>query len=253
MGGSAFQVSLRALFGVKANEDDKRLMRVRFFIAFGLGLVLSSTTAFAAGDLKSTLAKLDAAAARFKSTSADFQFDSVTTDPVPDTEVQKGTTYYQRKGNTFQMAAHIREVNSKKVPKVYVYSGGKLKLDEPLINQVTTLSSMSQYESYLMLGFGASGKDLSDKWDITDDGPETINGVTTEKLDLVAKDPKVRKNLPKVIIWIDLDRGVSLKQYFDQGQGQSRTCTYSNFKINESLPGDAFTFKTDSKTQYVNR
>lgn len=253
MGGSASQVSLRALFGVKANEDDKRLMRVRFFIALGLGLVLSSTTAFAAGDLKSTLAKLDAAAARFKSTSADFQFDSVTTDPVPDTEVQKGTTYYQRKGNTFQMAAHIREVNSKKVPKVYVYSGGKLKLDEPLINQVTTLSSMSQYESYLMLGFGASGKDLSDKWDITDDGPETINGVTTEKLDLVAKDPKVRKNLPKVIIWIDLDRGVSLKQYFDQGQGQSRTCTYSNFKINESLPGDVFTFKTDSKTQYVNR
>ena len=212
-----------------------------------------NTAAFAAGDLKATLAKLDAAAARFKSTSADFQFDSVTTDPVPDTEVQKGTAYYQRKGAAFQMAAHIREVNGKKAPKVYVYSAGKLKLDEPLINQVTTLSSVSQYEGYLMLGFGASGKDLSEKWDITDDGPETINGVTTEKLDLVAKDPKVRTNLPKVTIWIDADRGVSLKQYFDEGQGQSRTCNYSNIKINESLPGDAFTFKTDSKTQYVNR
>jgi outer membrane lipoprotein-sorting protein len=128
-----------------------------------------------------------------------------------------------------------------------------LKLNEPLINQVTTLSGASQYESYIMLGFGASGKELTEKWDVTDQGPETINGVTTEKLDLVAKDPKVKKNLPKVTIWVDLDRGVSMKQYFDQGQGQSRTCSYSNIKINQSLPGDAFTFKTDGKTQYINR
>jgi outer membrane lipoprotein-sorting protein len=229
-------------------------MRVsRFFVCFGLSLVMSATSAFAAGDLKTTLAKLDAAAAKFRSTSADFEFNSVQTDPVPDTEVQKGTAYYQRKGTTFQMAAHIAEVNGRKVPKVYVIAEGKLKLDEPLINQVTTFSNLSQYEGYLILGFGASGKDLSDKWDITDEGPETINGVKTEKLDLVAKDPKVKKNLPKVTIWVDLDRGVSLKQYFDQGQGQSRTCTYTNIKINESLPGDAFTFKTDSKTQYINR
>jgi outer membrane lipoprotein-sorting protein len=226
---------------------------VRFFVLLGLAAVLGGTSAFATGDLNATLAKLDAAAAKFKSTSADFQFDSVITDPIPDTEVQKGTAYYQRKGNTFQMSAHIREVNGKKVPKIYVISGGTLRLDEPLINQVTTLSKISQYEGYLMLGFGASGKDLADKWEITDDGPETINGTNTEKLELVAKDPKVKKNLPKVIVWIDLDRGVSLKQYFDEGQGQSRTCTYSNIKINESLPGDAFTFKTDSKTQYVNR
>ena len=229
-------------------------MRVaRFLLCFGLGLGFSATSAFAAGDLKATLAKLDAAAGKFRSTAADFEFDSVQTDPIPDTEVQKGTAYYQRKANAFQMAAHIREVNGRKVPKIYVYSDGKLKLDEPLINQVTTLSGASQYESYVMLGFGASGKELSDKWDITDQGPETINGVKTEKLDLIAKDPKVKKNLPKVTIWVDTDRGVSLKQFFDQGQGQSRTCTYTNIKINESLPGDAFTIKTDSKTQYINR
>ena len=225
----------------------------RFFVFWGLAAAVNATAAFAAGDLNATLARLDAAAARFQSTSADFQFDSVMTDPIPDTEVHKGTAYYQRKGNAFQMAAHIRQINGRKIPKVYVYADGKLKLNEELANQVTTLSSMSQYEGYLMLGFGASGKDLAAKWDITDDGPETINGVSTEKLELVAKDPKVKKNLPKVIVWIDLDRGVSLKQYFDQGQGQSRTCAYSNIKINESLPGDAFTFKTDSKTQYINR
>jgi outer membrane lipoprotein-sorting protein len=73
------------------------------------------------------------------------------------------------------------------------------------------------------------------------------------KLDLIPKDPEVLKLLRKVTIWIDPERGVSLKQYFDEGQGQSRTATFTNIKLNQALPGDAFSFKTDSKTQYVNR
>ena len=229
-------------------------MRVRsLFLILFTGLFLSGTDGFAAGDLKASLAKLDAAATRFKSAEADFVVESVQTDPIPDTETQKGVAYYERRGNTFQMAAHITDVNGKKVPKMYVFSGGKLRLDEPLIDQVTTITKAGQYESYVMMGFGASGKELADKWEITDDGPESVNGVNTEKLELVAKDPNVRKNLPKVILWVDLDRGVSEKVYFDLGQGQSRTATYSNIKINQRLPGDAFTLKTDSKTQYINR
>ena len=80
-----------------------------------------------------------------------------------------------------------------------------------------------------------------------------LDGVKTEKLELVPKDPAVRKNIPKVTVWMDTERGVSLKQVFDEGAGQYRLCTYFNIKINQSLPGDAFTFKTDGKTQYVNR
>ena len=53
----------------------------------------------------------------------------------------------------------------------------------------------------------------------------------TEKLELMAKDPDVLKLFPKVTIWVDPARGVSLKQYFDEGQGQSRTCVYTNFKV----------------------
>ena len=63
----------------------------------------------------------------------------------------------------------------------------------------------------------------------------------------------VKKNLPKVTVWMDTDRGVSLKQVFDEGPGQYRVSVYFNIRLNTSLPGDAFTFKTDSKTQYINR
>jgi outer membrane lipoprotein-sorting protein len=215
--------------------------------------MLPGRVVFAADDVQQILHELDDAAAKFRSTSADFQFDSVMTDPIPDTDTQKGTVYYERKGNEFQMAAHIKELNGKPVPKIYSYVGGRLRLYEPMINQVTTITRAGDYGSYLMLGFGASGAALAEKWDIKSLGQETIDGVKTEKLELTAKDPNVRKNLPKVTIWMDTSRGVSLRQVFDEGQGQHRDCHYFNFKMNQPLPGDAFTAKTDSKTVYVNR
>jgi outer membrane lipoprotein-sorting protein len=215
--------------------------------------LVSGQEAFAAGDLKTTLAKLDAASANFRTTTADFEFDSVQTEPVYDKDVQKGVVYYKRNGANFQMGVHINDVNGQKVPKVIVCcQNGAVQLFEQKLNQVTRLNKLSQYQSWFMLGFGASGKDLADKWNITDDGPETVNGVKAEKLEMVPKDPAVRRNISKVTLWMDLDRGVSVKQVFEQGEGQSRTCFYSNFKINQNLPSDAFTFKTDKSTTIVN-
>jgi outer membrane lipoprotein-sorting protein len=230
------------------------LMGKKILIAAALALLLGPVAVnLAAQDLASVLAKLDAASANFHSTTANFEFSTTQTDPVPDTDVQKGTVYYDRKNGAMRMGIHIDEVNGKPVPKVIVVAGGEFQLYEKLTNQVTRSRKAGKYESYLVLGFGASGKDLEQKFNVKYAGEETIGGVKTEKLDLVAKDPDVLKLFPKMTIWIDPARGVSLKQYFDEGQGQSRTCTYSNIKVNQPLPSDAFTFKTDSKTQFVNR
>ena len=217
-----------------------------------MALLLPVRSARAADTVESVLHQLDLAAARFHTTSADFIFTSIQTDPIPDTDTQKGSVYYERNGSSFQMAAHIREINGRDLPKIYKYSGGVFELYEPVINQVTRFAKAGKFESYVMLGFGASGKDLADKWNIKYLGQETLDGVRTDKLELIAKDPAVRRNLPKVIIWMDTERGVSLKQVFDETDGASRTCTYSHIRVNQSLPGDAFTFKTNKETQLVN-
>ena len=230
------------------------LWKKLFWTALLAAMFLPARAAFAAGDLKATLAKLDAAATNFHTTTADFEFDSVQTDPVPDKDVQKGVVYYKRTGSTFQMGVHINDVNGQKIPKVIVCcQGGTVKLYEEKLNQVTTLGKLSQYESWFMLGFGASGRDLSDRWEITDDGAEMVNGVNTEKLEMIPKDPAVRRNLPKVTLWMDLERGVSIKQLFDEGPGQYRVAVYSNFKMNRSQPSDAFSFKTNKQTTFVSR
>jgi outer membrane lipoprotein-sorting protein len=237
-----------------ASERSERMAMARFFAVLFAALLAPAAAVHAAEDVNSVLKKLDAAAASFHSTSADFRFQTDTTDPIPETEVQTGSIYYERKGKAFQMAAHIKQGDGRPVPKTYMFAGGVFKLWEGGgLDQVTTFQGGSKYESYLMLGFGASGKELQEKWEVKYDGDEAVGGVNTAKLELVAKDPNVRKNIPKVTVWMDTARGISLKQYFDEGQGQSRTATYSDIKLNGSLPGDAFTLPTDKNTKYVNR
>ena len=144
------------------------------------------------------LARLDAAAQNFHTTTANFEFDSIQTDPIPDTDVMTGTAYYERNGNHFQMAAHITAHNGRPTAKIYIFSGGTLRVsDTGKEKDAKPYTEANKYESYLMLGFGASGKDLEDKWNITYLGKETIDGVMTDKLELVAKDPKSSNYFPK--------------------------------------------------------
>jgi len=221
-----------------------------FMFATVLALAtLPAPSAFAADDLQTVLHKLDVASAAFRTSSADFEFDTVTTLPIYDKDVQKGTVYYRRDPKNPQAAVHVEQQNGRPVPKIVLSSGGTIKLYEKKINQLTVLTKLSQYSQYLMLGFGASGKDLQDKWDIKYLGTEKIDGITTDKLEMTAKDPAVRKSILKLTLWMDSDRAVSVQQVFDQGQGQTRTAHYTNIKVNQPLPSDAFTLKTDKQTR----
>jgi outer membrane lipoprotein-sorting protein len=228
-------------------------MYLRFKLVCAAALALAFISARAAtatpqDDLKSVLDRLNVSAANFHSASAEVEFDTIETDPVPDTDVQKGVVYYDRKDGSVRMGVHMSEHNGKPSGKAYTYIGGTFKLFEPTINQVTTYTGAGKWESYVILGIGASGKDLEAKWNISYLGSESLNGVKTEKLELVAKDPEMRKNLTKVDIWVDPDHAVSLMQLFTFSSTSTYICKYSNFKFDKSLPKDAFTFKTNSQT-----
>ncbi len=216
---------------------------------------LRATAAAPSEDEKAkVLERLNQSARTFQSTSADVEFDTIETDPVPDTDVQKGVVYYERRDGSFRAGVHFSQHNGKPSAKAYTYNNGIFSLYEPGPNQVTSYSKAGKFESYLILGFGASGRDLESKWNITYLGSENLSDgksqVKTEKLELVAKDPEVRKNVSKVTIWIDPDRAVSLKQVFTLSATSTYVGHYSNFKMNQPLPADAFKFKTDGKTTY---
>jgi outer membrane lipoprotein-sorting protein len=212
--------------------------------------LFSSRATRAADDTTRVLRELDSAALKFKTVIADFEWQGEQTAPFPDTETQTGTIYFKRNSSALQVSARIRLVNNKKVPKVLSYSNGTVTLFQKMTGELKVIKAgerQGQLESVLLLGFGSSGKDIESKWDVTFLRQEALAGVKCEVLELVPKDPEVKKNVRRVTIWLDASRDVSLKQIFDQGDGMRRICIYSNFKMNSRLPIDAFDPKADPR------
>ncbi len=201
-------------------------------------------------DLNSVLKKMDAAAAAFRSTQAQFEWDRYekVIDEVDD--IQYGTIYYRRSGKEIEMMADITKPDKKYV----LFSGGKIKMYLPKPDQVTEWDlgkSSADFESYLVLGFGGSGQDLLKSFDVTYLGPETVNGVATDKLQLVPKSDKMRNTFKQILLWID-DKGISVQQQFFEPQGDYRLTKYSAIQVNgKKIPDEVFRLKTTSKTQTV--
>jgi outer membrane lipoprotein-sorting protein len=196
----------------------------------------------AQSQLNSVLSQMDAASARFKNAQADVRYDNYTR-VVNDHDIEIGSIYIERTGSAEQMGAVFYNVGPDNKPastpaRIVNFDGATLRIFTVGTNQVDLFkagANQAKYDSFLTLGFGGSGKDLQRIWDITDQGPETIDGVKTEKLDLVSKDAGVKNMFTHITIWIDPARGVSLKQVFYAPNGDNRTATYSNIRLNGSV------------------
>jgi outer membrane lipoprotein-sorting protein len=212
-------------------------------------VVLSSFAQTDTAKLDNVLKKMDAAAAGFQSLQADFvweQYQKV----VNDTDTQKGTVYYRRKGQDIEMMAEVKDPDHKFV----LYKEGKLQVYQPNIDQVmeySTGGNRNEIEGYLVLGFGGSGEDLKKSFDVSYDGEETIDNKPTARLQLIPKNVKFRNNFPKILLWIDLNRGISLQQKFMQPQDDYRLAKYSDIRMPAKIGNDVFQLKTTKKTQFV--
>lgn len=204
-----------------------------------------------ASTLDGVLSQMDAAAAQFRSATADFVWDQYQK-VVNETDTQKGKIYFRRdaKGKETEMAADIQSPE----PKYLLFSGGKIQFYQPRINQVNEYSAgknRAEVESFLVLGFGGSGRELQQQFDVKFDGNEDVDGVKTAKLELTPKAPKVRNMFEKIILWVDAPRGISLKQQAFEPSGDYRLAHYSNIKLNTRIPDDVFKLHTSGHTKTV--
>ena len=218
-----------------------------------------STRAADPGALDAVLKKMDAVAANFTTAQANFEWETYQKVIDEIIGVDKGVIYYRKSGKQVEMMAEVKETGAsassmKAEPKFVLLSAGKVRLYQPKLDRVTEYDlgkNHSEFESYIVLGFGASGQDLQKNFDVTYMGPETIEGVKTAKLQLIPKSENVKKTYSQILLWIDLDRGVSVQQQLFQPQGDYRLAKYSQIKMHEKIGDDVFKLKTTSKTQTV--
>ncbi|MFZ0299738.1 MAG: outer membrane lipoprotein carrier protein LolA [Candidatus Sulfotelmatobacter sp.] len=222
------------------------MMMCLHILFLSLSIVLQQQEA---PSLDSVLKKMDAAAATFQATQADFVWENYQR-VVDETDTQTGTVYYRRAGKDIEMMADIKQPD----PKFVLYKDGKLQVYQPKIDQVMEYpagANRGEIESYLVLGFGGSGEDLIKSFDVSYQGEETLDGIATAKLQLIPKSEKFRNNISKILLWIDLSRGISVQQQFFQGQGDYRLAKYSSVNLKAKIGNDVFQLKTTKKTQFV--
>lgn len=214
--------------------------------------------AAAPSDLDKVLSKLDSSAKTFKSAQADIVWDKVQTQPIPDTDSQVGTAIFERdqsKSGEMRMAMHIKTDNGKPALKDMVYSGGVGKMYQPTIKRMEVFKlgdNRAALDAFLTLGFGGSGEDLKKSWKISLVGTEPVNGSPAAKLQLLPIDPKMAESTTKVFLWIDMQKGVAVKQQRFSPDGSYLVLTYSNIQLNGKVPSGAFEIKTASGTQVIN-
>jgi outer membrane lipoprotein-sorting protein len=228
------------------------MMKIRRLVSSLLFAAAIGTTALPVlaqpkpGHLDEVLRQMDASSAKFKSAEADFRYDLFER-VVKQTTSQTGITYILKNGTKTEMGAKFITP----APKFLDFRDDLFRMYEPDTNHLTTFSSgknRSQIESFLTLGFGASGKDLARAWTISDLGMETIDGVETAKLDLVPKDANVHQNVTHIIVWIDPVRDVALKQEFFLPSDDTKTCFYTSIRLNQKIDMGKYQLKTNGKT-----
>jgi len=193
---------------------------------------------------------MDQAAANFRTTQAAFVWDQYQR-VVDEHDLQKGTVYFRRAGNEIQMAADISDPTS---PKYVLFTDSKVEVYQPKIDQVTqynTGKDRATVEGFLVLGFGGSGQDMLKSFEVKYIGPVKVDGVDTDKLELVPKSAKGQNIFNRIYLWVDGSRGVSVQQQLFEPSGDFRLAKYSDIQLNQKIPEGAFKLKTTSKTKFV--
>lgn len=193
-------------------------------------------------DPKPVLVAMNKAAASVKSAKADFEWVNYSK-LVNEKDVQKGRIFFRRNGDDVDVALHIESPVTKRV----IYHEGTLRIYEPKIRQLTKREvgkNKADKDAVISLGFGGNGDELAKAFDVAlngwQDGQETLDQVKTAKLELVPRNPSLKKLFSKAILWIDPLRDVPLQQQLFTPSGDYELTRYTNIKVNAPVSDDDF-------------
>jgi outer membrane lipoprotein-sorting protein len=207
-----------------------RILLVALCLLFARGQVQAQS-------VEAVLGRMDQAAPNFRAMTADVQMKTYTA-ILSDTTTENGTLKMQRLKSGEVRA--IIDFSGQTDARVIAFLGNIVRIYYP------NLKAYQDYEvgknsdvlnQFLLLGFGSSGKQLAQSYQITMEGSEKAAGEDTTKLLLVPKDAKVKEHLAKIEMWVPENAAYPVQQQFYEPSGNYRIVTYTNIKMNPSIHG----------------
>lgn len=209
----------------------KRILHAVFLLCW--------TCTIHAQNLDAVLARLDATAPGFHGLEADVQMLTYTS-VIDDRTTETGHLQMQKlKPEDLRAVIAFKGANQ---ARTLALMGKKITIYYPVLNSYQTVSLGDKGQlanQLLLLGFGSSGSELAENYDVRLAGSEVVQGQDTDKLELTPRDKSVREHLAKVDLWIPVKAGYPVQQqFFDPpSTGNWRKVTYSNINLQPTLKG----------------
>jgi len=207
---------------------------------FILLCLFSSCVSLRAEEISAILQRMNEAAPGFHGMSADVQM--VTFTAIIDSKITEDGSLkiLKSKNGEFRAVVDFSHVQNSareiglagKTVRTY-FPNAKCFQDYDLGKQGDLINQ------FLLLGFGASGDELSKSYTISSEGVEKIAGLAATKMLLVPKDPKVKEKLARVELWIPEGQSNPIQQqFFEEPSGNYRKMTYSKIQLNPPMHGN---------------
>lgn len=206
-------------------------------------LVLAGTVLLGGSALDQVLARMDRAAKDFKSMTADVTY--VTHTEVLNENDKETGTITMKKVHSGEVQGLVDFTAPDRKTIAFEKRTAREYLPKLKTVQVFDLKKHGeQIEQFIMIGFGTSGSELANDYDMTVLGTEAWQGQQTVHLQLIPKSGDARQYVQKVELWIPAQgEPYPVHEKILEPSGDYRLVTYSNLKINPPLPGDALKLK----------
>lgn len=174
---------------------------------------------------------LNRAADRFKTLTASLQFTKMTV-VVNDTSTETGRLYYSRNRRIL-----IEMTNPE--AKEILFTGNKAFIYYPRMSQIQEFDldkHRALVEQFLLLGFGTKGSELRNAYLITVLGETRLDNLAVLQIELTPKDERIRNQIHKIHLWLDLASWVPVQQKFFEVGGDYLLTRYTEIKVNVPIP-----------------
>jgi outer membrane lipoprotein-sorting protein len=182
------------------------------------------------------LARLDRAAASFRSLSADVRYVEHTA-VINEDSVDTGSMRLKRAKRDIQMLVDLTAPDRRTV----ALHDHTVEIYNPKIQEVQEIDigkRRAWVDQFLLVGFGTSGKELAAAYEIKVLGSDTVSGKATTRLELIPKSAEILKNMIKLELWIPAVDVYPVQQKLYFPSGDYKLVTYTNVQMNPSL-GDS--------------
>jgi outer membrane lipoprotein-sorting protein len=96
-------------------------------------------------------------------------------------------------------------------------------------------------DQYLLLGFGTRSAEVQKSYDVAVTGEEELDGQKVVLLELTPKSADVRRQITKIVMWVDEAKWLPLQEkFFEATEGDYFLAHYSDMKENLKFPDSKF-------------